>query len=124
MPSGAGSSGGAISRPSNEALALCIEKLAARVAKVGLQFETVVLQKQGDNPEFAFLKGGEGADYYQAQKESAMRLATPAAAPSYVRLRGLPFGRLSRTWRSGLRGCQLTRSMFGACTLFGVIARQ
>ena len=71
-PSGAGSSsGGAISRPSNEALALCIEKLAARVAKVGLQFETVVLQKQGDNPAFAFLKGGEGADYYKAQKESA-----------------------------------------------------
>ena len=76
-PSGAGSSGGAISRPSNEALALCIEKLAARVAKVGLQFETVVLQKQGDNPAFAFLKGGEGADYYQAQKESAMRSAPP-----------------------------------------------
>ena len=76
-PSGAGSSGGAISRPSNEALALCIEKLAARVAKVGLQFETVVLQKQGDNPAFAFLKGGEGADYYRAQKESAMRSAPP-----------------------------------------------
>ena len=77
VPNGAGSSGGAISRPSNEALALCIEKLAARVAKVGLQFETVVLQKQGDNPAFAFLKGGEGADYYQAQKESAMRSAPP-----------------------------------------------
>ena len=76
-PSGAGSSGGAISRPSNEALALCIEKLAARVAKVGLQFETVVLQKQGHNPAFAFLKGGEGADYYRAQKESAMRSAAP-----------------------------------------------
>ena len=91
MPNGASSSGGAISRPSNEKLAQCIEKLAARVAKVGPQFETMVLQKQGDNPEFAFLKlGGEGADYYQAQKESAMRLATSAAAPSYVRLRGLP----------------------------------
>lgn len=77
-PSGAGSSsGGAISRPSNEALALCIEKLAARVAKVGLQFETVVLQKQGDNPAFAFLKGGEGADYYKAQKESVMSAPPP-----------------------------------------------
>jgi hypothetical protein len=76
-PSGAGSSGGAISRPANEALALCIEKLAARVAKVGLQFETVVLEKQGDNPAFAFLKGGEGADYYTAQKESAMSAPPP-----------------------------------------------
>ena len=44
---------------------------------MGLQFETAVLQKQGDNPAFAFLKGGEGADYYQAQKESAMRSAPP-----------------------------------------------
>ena len=69
--------GRAMSRPANEALALCIEKLAARVAKVGPQLEALVLEKQGDNPAFAFLKGGEGAEYYGAQKESAMRALPP-----------------------------------------------
>ena len=45
--------------------------------QVGLHFETVVLEKQGGNPAFAFLKGGEGADYYEAQKESAMSAPPP-----------------------------------------------
>ena len=55
-------------------------RLAATTAPAQHRFLagfTVVLQKQGDNPAFAFLKGGEGADYYQAQKESAMRSAPP-----------------------------------------------
>ena len=65
-------------RPANEALACTIEKLAARVAKVGSQLEAMVLEKQGDNPAFAFLHaGGEGADYYEAQKQSAMRAPPP-----------------------------------------------
>ena len=65
-----------MSRPADEALADRIEKLAARVGS-NPQFESIVLEKQGDNPDFAFLNGGEGADYYQAQKQSAMS-AMPA----------------------------------------------
>ena len=60
-----------MSRPADEALADRIEKLAARVAKVGPQMEEMVKEKQGDSPDFAFLSGGEGAEYYAAQKQSA-----------------------------------------------------
>ena len=51
-------------RPADEALADRIEKLASRVARVGPQMESMVKEKQGDNPDFAFLSGGEGAGYY------------------------------------------------------------
>ena len=53
-----------MSRPADEALADRIEKLASRVARVGPQMESMVKEKQGDNPDFAFLSGGEGAGYY------------------------------------------------------------
>ena len=60
-----------MSRPADEGLADRIEKLAARVAKVGPQMEAMVKEKQGDNPDFAFLSGGDGAEYYAAQKQMA-----------------------------------------------------
>ena len=58
-----GSRGSIMSRPADEGLADRIEKLAARVAKVGPQMEAMVKEKQGDNPDFAFLSGGDGAEY-------------------------------------------------------------
>jgi hypothetical protein len=50
--------------PSDEALALRISKLAEFVVRNGPAFEHQVRNKQGANPEYAFLNGGAGSGYY------------------------------------------------------------
>ena len=57
-------------RPSDEKLAERIEKLVAFVARKP-EMEAFTAEKQKDNPEFAFLSGGEGAEYYQKCKADA-----------------------------------------------------
>jgi hypothetical protein len=51
--------------PSNAALALRITKLAEFVVRNGPAFEQQVRSKQGANPEYSFLNGGAGSDYYR-----------------------------------------------------------
>eukprot|EP00793_Prasinoderma_coloniale_P003809 PRCOL_00003186-RA len=60
-------------RPS-EAIASAADKLARFVARNGPAFEAMARQRQGSAPEFAFLFGGEGAQYYRE------RVAAEAAA--------------------------------------------
>ena len=53
-------------RPSDENLAVRIEKLAHHVAKsTGHQLEDYTRQRQNGNPDFDFLNSGEGSEYYQ-----------------------------------------------------------
>ena len=59
-----------VERPSDEKLAERIEKLVAFVARKP-EMEAFTAEKQKDNPEFAFLSGGEGAEYYQKCKADA-----------------------------------------------------
>ena len=55
-----------MSRPENEDLARRIEQLASREAsRPGL--EQFTRERQGDNPQFAFLAGGEGQEYYEVR---------------------------------------------------------
>ena len=49
------------------ALADRITKLATHVAR-NAAFEDMIRTKQGTNPEFSFLFGGEGADFYAQEK--------------------------------------------------------
>lgn len=42
-----------------------IDKLAQFVARNGPEFEQMTKQKQKDNPQFAFLFGGQHYNYYQ-----------------------------------------------------------
>lgn len=41
-----------------------IDKLAEFVARNGKEFEKLTIEKQKDNPKFAFLQGGEYHEYY------------------------------------------------------------
>ncbi|GMH34261.1 hypothetical protein BSKO_02095 [Bryopsis sp. KO-2023] len=50
--------------PQDPALVQRIAKLAEFVKRVGPHFVTLLKNKQKDNPEYSFLFGGEGADYY------------------------------------------------------------
>lgn len=43
-----------------------VEIMAEHVARAGPEFESTVKCKNAGNPQFAFLLGGEGAEYYQA----------------------------------------------------------
>ena len=77
-----------VERPSDEKLAERIEKLVAFVARKP-EMEAFTAEKQKDNPEFAFLSGGEGAEYYQkckadatAAHAAALAAAPPPPAPS------------------------------------------
>jgi Surp module len=51
--------------PADAALALRITKLAEFTTRNGPAFENQVRQKQGANPEYAFLNNREGSDYYR-----------------------------------------------------------
>ena len=43
-----------------------VEIMAEHVAKNGQDFENTVRGKNSNNPQFQFLAGGEGSEYYQA----------------------------------------------------------
>eukprot|EP01052_Picozoa_sp_SAG31_P024492 SAG31_NODE_2087_length_6484_cov_5.038528_4_plen_556_part_01 len=48
-----------------------IEKMAEQIASLGergVAMESTIRERQGGNPQFSFLNGGEGADYYQSLK--------------------------------------------------------
>ncbi|KAH0989755.1 hypothetical protein GBA52_001238 [Prunus armeniaca] len=51
--------------PSDPELHKLIDKVAEYAAKVGPDFEATVREKQQDNPEYAFLFGGDGHGYYR-----------------------------------------------------------
>lgn len=51
--------------PANQQIQLRIEKFAVVVSRNGPDFERQVAARQATNPGFAFLRGGEGADYYK-----------------------------------------------------------
>lgn len=50
--------------PPDAALVARITKLAEYIARNGPQFVDLIRTKQGDNPDYAFLRGGPGSDYY------------------------------------------------------------
>lgn len=70
--------------PADSELRQRIEKLAEFTAKNGSDFEALMREKQKDNPGYAFLSGGLGADYYRRQlflacaKAAALAAATAA----------------------------------------------
>ncbi len=53
------------SPPSDSKRADVIQKLAQFAAKNGASFVELIKVKQKDNPEYQFLFGGEGSDYYR-----------------------------------------------------------
>ena len=54
-----------VSPPSDAGLVQRVEKLAEFVQRNGSQFQELMRQKQRDNPEYAFLFGGDGATFYR-----------------------------------------------------------
>ena len=55
----------------DDALTTRITKLANFVAQKGDAMEQMVRTKNGADPDWAFLFGGEGADFYMEQKQAA-----------------------------------------------------
>ncbi|KAI7982166.1 Calcium homeostasis endoplasmic reticulum protein [Camellia lanceoleosa] len=51
--------------PSDPELQKRIDKLVEYAAKNGPEFEAMIREKQQDNPDYSFLFGGEGHNYYQ-----------------------------------------------------------
>lgn len=51
--------------PSDPELQKIIDKLAEYSAKNGPEFEAMIREKQKDNPDYSFLFGGEGHNYYR-----------------------------------------------------------
>ena len=47
-----------------------VEIMAEHVSKNGPEFENTVRSKNAQNPQFQFLVGGEGSEYYQALLQS------------------------------------------------------
>jgi hypothetical protein len=69
-------------KPANEAVLKKIQTVAAFTVKNGQKFEDVTRTKQVGNPEFSFLSGGEGEDYYNWLKYATkaggfLRTGTP-----------------------------------------------
>eukprot|EP00322_Chrysochromulina_rotalis_P004830 CAMPEP_0115863936 /NCGR_PEP_ID=MMETSP0287-20121206/18942_1 /TAXON_ID=412157 /ORGANISM="Chrysochromulina rotalis, Strain UIO044" /LENGTH=113 /DNA_ID=CAMNT_0003318391 /DNA_START=18 /DNA_END=355 /DNA_ORIENTATION=- len=63
--------------PSDPELVQRIQKLAAYVAK-NASMEDHVRGKQESNPDFAFLSGGEGSAFYQAEKVRQQQILAEA----------------------------------------------
>eukprot|EP00928_Gymnodinium_smaydae_P023589 TRINITY_DN19410_c0_g2_i1.p2 TRINITY_DN19410_c0_g2~~TRINITY_DN19410_c0_g2_i1.p2 ORF type:complete len:491 (+),score=109.77 TRINITY_DN19410_c0_g2_i1:104-1474(+) len=76
-----------------------IEIMAEHIARNGAEFEQTVRQKNMSNPQFAFLYGGEGSDYY-AQALASHRGGGGAAEGAPNGSAGEPdLGELLRRWR-------------------------
>lgn len=70
-----------------------IEVMAQHIAQNGPDFETTVMQKNVNNPQFAFLYEGEGTEYYKQVLASHRGGGAPAAAPQAAgAAEGLPPG--------------------------------
>ena len=56
-----------------------VEIMAEHVAKNGPDFENTIRGKNANNPQFQFLAGGEGSEYYQALLASLRGSSAPSA---------------------------------------------
>mmetsp|Transcript_8580 Transcript_8580/g.24654 ORF Transcript_8580/g.24654 Transcript_8580/m.24654 type:complete len:930 (-) Transcript_8580:62-2851(-) len=90
----------AVEPPENAGLKHAADTLAAFVAKNGKQFEEMARQRQNEDQKFAFLRGGDGADYYQWRLEAEKEKLQPAQVTQ--KLPGPP--PLTATARSHLLG--------------------
>lgn len=69
--------------PSDPELHKRIDKLVEYSAKNGPEFEAMIREKQQDNPEYSFLFGGEGHNYYRYKLWLSTRPSNPPFNPSY-----------------------------------------
>ncbi|KAL4434358.1 hypothetical protein ABPG75_000799 [Micractinium tetrahymenae] len=67
--------------PFDVALQKRIDALCAYAAKNGTAFLQSIIEKQSSAPEYSFLHGGPGADYYQYKLQAATA-AAPSAQPA------------------------------------------
>ena len=58
-----------------------IDTLAPYVARNGPSFEALARERHANDPAFAFLRGGEGAAFYQQQVRNSSRAAASRAVP-------------------------------------------
>ncbi|CAB3411059.1 unnamed protein product [Caenorhabditis bovis] len=71
--------------PTDHELRTSIEKTAQSCARNGPQFENMMRETQRNNPKFAFLFGGPGADYYQYQLNMAIcQIQAQVPPPSFT----------------------------------------
>lgn len=68
-------------QPPPEPLKQRIDALCAYAAKNGTAFLQSIVEKQSKTPEYSFLHGGPGADYYQYKLQAATA-AAPSAQPA------------------------------------------
>ncbi|XP_062005761.1 uncharacterized protein LOC133722930 [Rosa rugosa] len=70
-----------------------INKLVEYSAKNGPDFKAMIREKQQDNPDYAFLSGGEGHGYYRYKLYASTRVGSfnpnPQFAPRMVRPQAL-----------------------------------
>ncbi|CAL9762040.1 unnamed protein product [Musa acuminata subsp. burmannicoides] len=69
-----------VAPPSDPELQQRIDMLVEYVAKNGSEFESMVCEKQRDNPDYSFLFGGEGHNYYRYK---CWLYTRPPGAPSH-----------------------------------------
>ncbi|KAL6012644.1 hypothetical protein ACLOJK_003133 [Asimina triloba] len=69
--------------PSDPELHKRIDKLVEYSAKNGPEFEAMIREKQQDNPEYSFLFGGEGHNYYRYKLWLSTRPSNSPFNPSY-----------------------------------------
>lgn len=69
--------------PSDPELHKRIDKLVEYAAKNGPEFETMIREKQHDNPAYSFLFGGEGHNYYRYKLWLSTRPPGSAFNPSF-----------------------------------------
>ena len=61
--------------PADTAVRRSIDTLAPYVARNGPSFEALARERHANDPAFAFLRGGEGAAFYQQQVRCLLRAA-------------------------------------------------
>lgn len=76
-----------------------IRSIAPFVARVGPSFEALAIHKNASNPDFAFLAGGEGAEYY--------RWSVRSLRAAHQDTTGLVIGQRSRPLTANDRGILL-----------------
>jgi len=69
--------------PSDPELHKRIDKLVEYAAKNGPEFEAMIREKQQDNPDYSFLFGGEGHNYYRYKLWMFTRPPGSAVNPSF-----------------------------------------
>ncbi|XP_073003757.1 uncharacterized protein [Typha latifolia] len=72
-----------VAPPSDPELHKRIDKLVEYAAKNGPEFEVMIREKQQDNPDYSFLFGGEGHNYYRYKLWSSTRPPGSSFNPLY-----------------------------------------